>query len=66
MAATPCSASKCERGRAQCQHLRRRRLVGYGYAQVMTVPPNVKYQDLFLNLPLCHIYLRPMRWAIRL
>ena len=26
------------------------RLVEQGYAQVMTVPPNVKYQDLFLKL----------------
>jgi endonuclease YncB( thermonuclease family) len=25
-------------------------LVEQGYAQVMTVPPNVKYQDLFLKL----------------
>jgi micrococcal nuclease len=25
-------------------------LVEHGYAQVMTVPPNVKYQELFLNL----------------
>ncbi len=25
-------------------------LVEHGYAQVMTVPPNVKYQDLFLKL----------------
>ena len=25
-------------------------LVGRGYAQVMTVPPNVRYQDLFLRL----------------
>ena len=25
-------------------------LVQEGYAQVMTVPPNVKYQDMFLNL----------------
>ncbi len=25
-------------------------LVEHGYAHVMTVPPNVKYQDLFLKL----------------
>jgi len=25
-------------------------LVENGYAQVMTIPPNVKYQDLFLSL----------------
>lgn len=25
-------------------------LVQQGYAQVMTVPPNVKYQELFLKL----------------
>ena len=25
-------------------------LVRRGYAQVMTVPPNVRYQDLFLKL----------------
>ncbi len=25
-------------------------LVEYGYAQVMTVPPNVRYQELFLKL----------------
>jgi micrococcal nuclease len=25
-------------------------LVEHGFAQVMTVPPNVKYQDLFLRL----------------
>jgi len=25
-------------------------LVRLGYAQVMTVPPNVRYQDLFLKL----------------
>ncbi len=25
-------------------------LVEYGYAQVMTVPPNVKHQELFLKL----------------
>ena len=25
-------------------------LVEHGFAQVMTVPPNVKHQDLFLNL----------------
>ena len=25
-------------------------LVQEGYAQVMTIPPNVKYQDLFLKL----------------
>ncbi len=25
-------------------------LVEHGYAQVMTIPPNVKHQDLFLRL----------------
>ncbi len=25
-------------------------LVEHGFAQIMTVPPNVKYQDLFLRL----------------
>jgi micrococcal nuclease len=25
-------------------------LVKEGYAQIMTIPPNVKYQDLFLKL----------------
>jgi len=39
-------------------------LVEHGFAQIMTVPPNVKYQDLFLKLQRDARGLGGGRWAL--
>jgi len=50
VAATPCSASEYESGEALGHICISAWLMEHGYAQVMTIPPNVKNRELFLKL----------------